>query len=150
MPNCLVPNIHPVRDDVQLPGQGKAWRPEAQSSRQLTSQLGVAGLAAVKSSVHNTWLLQLSMLRAQGLLLLLGVLVLPEQQVDGAALDLAALVRQYEDQVGAQLRFLGPQRLAYAWHILNVIFIVEREKFKVICAENFGAGAWKASCPWRG
>ena len=100
--------------------------------------------------MHNTWLLQLSMLRAQGLLLLLGVLVLPEQQVDGAALDLAALVRQYEDQVGAQLRFLGPQRLAYAWHILNVIFIVEREKFKVICAENFGAGAWKASCPWRG
>ena len=82
---------------------------EAQSSCQLTSRVGgVAGLAAVKPSVHNTWLLQLSMLRAQGLLLLLGVLVLSEQQVDGAALDLAALVRQYEDQVGAKLRFLGP------------------------------------------
>ena len=77
-------------------------------------RVGVAGLAAVKPSVHNTWLLHLSMLRAQGLLLLLGVLVLPEQQVDGAALDLAALVRQYEDQVGARLRFW----LAYA-HMLG-------------------------------
>merc|ERR1712037_184928 len=72
-----------------------------------TSQMGVAGLAAVKPSVHNTWLLQLSMLRAQGLLLLLGVLVLPEQQVDGAALDLAALVRQYEDQVLGRQVALG-------------------------------------------
>ena len=50
---------------------------------------------------------------AHGLLLLLGLLVLPQQQVDGAALDLAALVRQYEDQVGAQLRVLGPLRMAY-------------------------------------
>merc|ERR1712037_938840 len=72
-----------------------------------TSQMGVAGLAAVKPSVHNTWLLQLSMLRAQGLLLLLGVLVLPDQQVDGAALDLAALVRQYEDQVLGRQVALG-------------------------------------------
>merc|ERR1712037_476057 len=63
--------------------------------------------AAVKPSVHNTWLLQLSMLRAPGLLLLLGVLVLPEQQVDGAALDLAALVRQYEDQVLGRQVALG-------------------------------------------
>jgi peptidylamidoglycolate lyase len=47
------------------------------------------------------------MLRAQGLLLLLGVLVLPEQQVDGAALDLAALVRQYEDQVLGRQVALG-------------------------------------------
>merc|ERR1712141_487853 len=70
-------------------------------------RLGVAGLAAVKPSVHNTWLLQLSMLRAPGLLLLLGVLVLPEQQVDGAALDLAALVRQYEDQVLGRQVALG-------------------------------------------
>ena len=126
---------------------------EAQSSCQLTSRVGgVAGLAAVKPSVHNTWLLQLSMLRAQGLLLLLGVLVLSEQQVDGAALDLAALVRQYEDQVGAQLRFLGPQRLAYVayyWHILKAI-IHCRETFRVICAANCSAGAGEAGCPWRG
>ena len=54
------------------------------------------------------------MLRAaQGLLLLLGVLVLPQQQADGAALDLAALVRQYEDQVGAPAIFLVPPKLAY-------------------------------------
>merc|ERR1712241_1583882 len=69
--------------------------------------MGVAGLAAVKSSVHNTWLLQLSMLRVQGLLLLLGVLVLPQQHVQGAALDLAALVRQYEDQVLGRQVALG-------------------------------------------
>merc|ERR1711910_187050 len=60
-----------------------------------------------KSSVHNTWLLQLSMLRVQGLLLIVGVLVLPQQQVDGAALDLAALVRQYEDQVLGRQVALG-------------------------------------------
>merc|ERR1712241_1070397 len=69
--------------------------------------MGVAGLAAVKSSVHNTWLLQLSMLRVQGLLLLLGVLVLPEQHAEGAALDLAAFVRQYEDQVLGRQVALG-------------------------------------------
>jgi len=57
--------------------------------------------------VHNTWLLQLSMQGAQSLLLLLGVLVLLEQQVDGAALDLAALVRQYEDQVLGRQVALG-------------------------------------------
>jgi len=44
---------------------------------------------------------------AQGLLLLLGVLVLPQQQADGAALDLAALVRQYEDQVLGRQVALG-------------------------------------------
>merc|ERR1712110_484599 len=60
-----------------------------------------------KPSVHNTWLLQLSMLRAPGLLLLLGVLVLHKQHVDGAALDLAALVRQYEDQVLGRQVALG-------------------------------------------
>ena len=39
---------------------------------------------------------------AQVLLPLLGVLLLHHQQhVQGAALDLAALVRQYEDQVGS-------------------------------------------------
>ena len=58
------------------------------------------------------------MLRAaQGLLLLLGVLVLPQQQADGAALDLAALVRQYEDQVGAPARFWGHQ----GWHMAYTI-----------------------------
>ena len=85
------------------------------------------------------------MLRAQGLLLLLGVLVLPEQQVDGAALDLAALVRQYEDQVGAQLRFVGPQRLTYA----HKSFARFEEKH-LWTSGNFGAGAREASCPWRG
>ena len=44
---------------------------------------------------------------AQVLLPLLGVLLLNHQQhVQGAALDLAALVRQYEDQVGGD-RFTG-------------------------------------------
>merc|ERR1712233_171802 len=64
-----------------------------------------AALAAVKPSVYNTWLL--SMLGAQCLLLIVGVLVLPQQQVDGAALDLAALVRQYEDQVLGRQVALG-------------------------------------------
>ena len=103
-----------LTDDVQPNhvGLGKARRPRRPKalSTDVTSRLGVAGLAAVKPSVHNTWLLQLSMLRAQGLLLLLGVLVLSEQQVDGAALDLAALVRQYEDQVGDSWSHKG-------WHM---------------------------------
>merc|ERR1712110_513460 len=60
-----------------------------------------------KPSVHNTWLLQLSMLRAPGLLLLLLLVVLHKQHVDGAALDLAALVRQYEDQVLGRQVALG-------------------------------------------
>ena len=118
MPYYLAPNFHPVGAETTsnqtIPAQPRLGgrRPKALST-DVTSRLGVASLAAVKPSVHNTWLLQLNMLRAQGLLLLLGLLVLSEQQVDGAALDLAALVRQYEDQVGVQIRFLGPQMLAY-------------------------------------
>jgi len=69
-----------------------------------SGRLGVAEPAAVKPSVHNTWLI--SMLgRAPGLLLLL--VVLHKQHVDGAALDLAALVRQYEDQVLGRQVALG-------------------------------------------
>ena len=72
-----------------------------------SGRLGVAEPAAVKPSVHNTWLI--SMLgRAPGLLLLL--VVLHKQHVDGAALDLAALVRQYEDQVGDSWSHKG-------WHM---------------------------------
>merc|ERR1711971_1134020 len=52
--------------------------------------------------------LQLSMQGpAHGLVLLLGLLVIPHQQADGAALDLAALVRQYEDQVLGRQVALG-------------------------------------------
>ena len=58
---------------------------------------------------------------AQALLpLVLGLLVLPHhQQVDGAALDLAALVRQYEDQVGAQLSLFGATKVGI-WRILTM------------------------------
>ena len=49
---------------------------------------------------------------AQVLLPLLGVLLLHHQQhVQGAALDLAALVRQYEDQVGS----VGLDRFTGIW-----------------------------------
>merc|ERR1712083_268146 len=69
-----------------------------------SGRLGMGEPAAAKPSVHNTWLI--SMLeRAPGLLLLL--LVLHKQHVDGAALDLAALVRQYEDQVLGRQVALG-------------------------------------------
>merc|ERR1712107_21917 len=66
-------------------------------------------LAAVKPSVpttgQGTWL---GMQPAQVLLPLLGVLLLHHQQhVQGAALDLAALVRQYEDQVLGRQVALG-------------------------------------------
>merc|ERR1711972_617530 len=67
------------------------------------------GLAAVKPSVPTTWQgTWLGMQPAQVLLPLLGVLLLHHQQhVQGAALDLAALVRQYEDQVLGRQVALG-------------------------------------------
>ena len=91
-------------DDLQGWGQGiegeastEVGGPKLFPTDVTSGRLGVAEPAAVKPSVHNTWLI--SMLgRAPGLLLLL--VVLHKQHVDGAALDLAALVRQYEDQVG--------------------------------------------------
>jgi len=66
-------------------------------------------LAAVKPSVPTTWQgTWLGMQPAQVLLPLLGVLLLHHQQhVQGAALDLAALVRQYEDQVLGRQVALG-------------------------------------------
>ena len=92
-------------------GQGKASTevggPKLFPTDVTSGRLGVAEPAAVKPSVHNTWLI--SMLgRAPGLLLLL--VVLHKQHVDGAALDLAALVRQYEDQVGDSWSHKG-------WHM---------------------------------
>jgi len=69
----------------------------------------LAPLAAVKPSVPTTWQgTWLGMQPAQVLLPLLGVLLLHHQQhVQGAALDLAALVRQYEDQVLGRQVALG-------------------------------------------
>lgn len=96
----------------------------------------LAPLAAVKPSVPTTWQgTWLGMQPAQVLLPLLGVLFLHHQQhVQGAALDLAALVRQYEDQVGS----VGLDRFTGIWP----------------CCESslreFISGVRKASCSWRG
>ena len=95
----------------------------------------LAPLAAVKPSVPTTWQgTWLGMQPAQVLLPLLGVLLLHHQQhVQGAALDLAALVRQYEDQVGS----VGLERFTGIWP----------------CCESslreFISGVRKASCSWR-